>query len=597
MSERLNLKSVNELLGERFFIPSYQRGYRWTAQQVEDLLDDIDGFVSENNKFYCLQPIAVKECVGDIVTKNKLTDKWYELIDGQQRLTTIYLLILYANEMWTGKQKEQLFEIKYETREKSAVFLSSLSIDEKTGKVNIDKSNIDFYHISMAYDTINNWVTNYKTNKGKIFDKNIFQSKLNSSAKVIWYEVDANTNSVELFTRLNMGKIPLTNSELVKALLLSSSSFSKESLEEATRRKMEISQLWDEMELKLSDPDFWAFITNSSALQYPTKIELLFDFIAKRKKNGDPLFTFLYFLNESKNPSSTLWDLWLRIEKYFLTLVEWQKDRDYYHKIGFLVYAGESVRELIELSMETAKKNFENELDKRISASVPYDIDSLSYDNNSQKHHIERLLVLFNVESTRIGKNLKELYPFQLHKNNDWSLEHIHAQNSESLDRVKKDPWVRWLHYHNDLITELLAEEGDTNRAKELKNLQDEIEEYFTNLDKLKWDIFNAISKKIIDLFSEDPNDTSDLHSISNLALLSSPDNSALNNAVFEVKRREIILMDKEGSYIPICTKRAFLKYYNEKTSSQQIHFWSKDDRENYLNEIKKVLNNYLSKN
>ena len=81
---------------------------------------------------------------------------------------------------------------------------------------------------------------------------------------------------------------------------------------------------------------------------------------------------------------------------------------------------------------------------------------------------------------------------------------------------------------------------------------------------------------------------------IRNLALLSQPDNAALNNSVFEVKRREIIRMDKEGHFIPICTKRAFLKYYNEENSSSQSYFWSSDDRENYFNAIKKLLTKYL---
>lgn len=603
MEEKLVLKSVAELLGEKFFIPHYQRGYRWTSQQVEDLLNDIDSFVpknipgSDDKTFYCLQPIAVKECSDETKDKNKLNGKWYELVDGQQRLTTIYLIIRYANEMWIGKQKKQLFEIKYETREKSSDFLGNLIVNEMTNRVDIDKANIDFYHISLAYDTINTWVANYNDVNGKPFDENDFQSKLNSSAKVIWYEVDANTNSVELFTRLNMGKIPLTNSELVKALFLSSSSFAKESPEEVARRKMEISQLWDEMEVKLNDTDFWAFITNDKAETYPTKIELLFDFIAKKKKNGDPLFTFIYFLKESKNPGITLWDLWIRIEKYFLTLVEWHKNRDYYHKVGFLVYANESIRDLIELSMETEKKYFERELDQRITECVNYDIDSLSYDIPSEKKHLERLLVLFNIESIRTGTNLRDFYPFQYHKSLDWSLEHIHAQNSEPLDRVKKEPWLKWLNYHNDLITELVEEEKDKKRKKELSDLKKEIEEYLNDEGRLTWDLFNALSQRIIKLFTHENDDLSEMHTISNLALLSSPDNSALNNAVFEVKRREIIEMDKAGSYIPICTKRAFLKYYNKQTSSQQLHFWSKDDRKNYLSEIKTVLKDYLPKN
>jgi uncharacterized protein with ParB-like and HNH nuclease domain len=62
----IELKEISKLSEEKFFIPSYQRGYRWTEQQVNDLLDDIDSFtpkevLNTNEKtWYCLQPVVVK---------------------------------------------------------------------------------------------------------------------------------------------------------------------------------------------------------------------------------------------------------------------------------------------------------------------------------------------------------------------------------------------------------------------------------------------------------------------------------------------------------------------------------------------------------
>ncbi len=55
----LTEKPIAELLGMNFLIPSYQRGYRWTKQQVEDLLDDINSFTplpinNSNNKIIAL---------------------------------------------------------------------------------------------------------------------------------------------------------------------------------------------------------------------------------------------------------------------------------------------------------------------------------------------------------------------------------------------------------------------------------------------------------------------------------------------------------------------------------------------------------------
>ena len=91
--------------------------------------------------------------------------------------------------------------------------------------VDINKENIDFFHISSAYQTIRNWELDYEEKHGKAFDEAAFQSKFLANSKVIWYEVAKEEKSQALFERLNLGKIPLTNAELTKALFLSSNSF------------------------------------------------------------------------------------------------------------------------------------------------------------------------------------------------------------------------------------------------------------------------------------------------------------------------------------------------------------------------------------
>lgn len=76
----LETKFVADISGS-FYIPSYQRGYRWSETEVVRLLDDI---YQNGKKNYCLQPVVVR----------KKEDR-YELIDGQQRLTTLYLIYKY----------------------------------------------------------------------------------------------------------------------------------------------------------------------------------------------------------------------------------------------------------------------------------------------------------------------------------------------------------------------------------------------------------------------------------------------------------------------------------------------------------------------
>ena len=66
MNNKIELKSINELFGMNFYIPAYQRGYRWNFQQVKDLLEDIQEFIVKKKEgFYCIQPLVVKRSIPD----------------------------------------------------------------------------------------------------------------------------------------------------------------------------------------------------------------------------------------------------------------------------------------------------------------------------------------------------------------------------------------------------------------------------------------------------------------------------------------------------------------------------------------------------
>ena len=205
---------IEELSNHRFFVPSYQRGYRWTPDEVRDLLDDIRQFAEQKEinqaESYCIQPLVVR----------LMESGQWEVIDGQQRLTTIYLITRYINEMWIGRQKDPMFSIHYESRDKTEEFLQQLAVNED-GTVTINDENIDFAHITKAYAAINNWV-----NESSNLNRDDFVSKLRRSVRVIWYE-PVGADSVKIFTRINSGKIPLTNAELIRGLFLKSSNFSR----------------------------------------------------------------------------------------------------------------------------------------------------------------------------------------------------------------------------------------------------------------------------------------------------------------------------------------------------------------------------------
>ena len=87
-----------------------------------------------------------------------------------------------------------------------------------------------------------------------------------------------------------------------------------------------------------------------------------------------------------------------------------------------------------------------------------------------------------------------------------------------------------------------------------------------------------------------DPED--DINNLSNLALLDSSTNRSYKNAIFPLKRKTIIDRDKEGAFIPICTKNVFLKYFSN--YPPKISFWTQEDRKNYENDLTNTLSKYI---
>ncbi len=551
-------KLVGNIEGD-FYIPSYQRGYRWGETEVMRLLDDI--YSTEGKINYCLQPVVVRK-----------TEDKYELIDGQQRLTTIYLIYRYMHEESFGFIDEPKFTLSYETRDKSEDFLKSIDESRK-------EENIDFWFISNAYESIKKWFLardkkSTITNVNKYFDETI---------KVIWYEVSESEDAIGLFTRLNIGKIPLTNAELIKAMFLS-----KETNENIDKEKQkEISLQWDNIEKELHNNSFWYFLTNKTNADYQTRIDIVLDLISgKSSDNREKYYTFFKF--DELRQSQTLDSIWKRIQLTFLVLKDWFRNHTLYHKIGYLVASDTlTLQKIFDLSKDKTKDDFMESLDSYIRGSINIKVNysDLSYENSMDRKKITKLLLLFNVESVRRNGEHSQWFPFDKYKYGKggkltWSLEHIHAQQSEGLRT--QEMWKEWLELHIPSV-------------KSVSKNSEELVELMGNAikkEKLEEQEFKPIQQKVVDLLSVSGN-TEYLHSIANLALLSSTDNAALNNSTFDVKRNEIIKMDKAGQYIPFCTRMVFLKYYTP-SADNQLHFWGHSDRIAYVAAMNNVLVNYL---
>ena len=552
----LESRLVGTIKGD-FFVPSYQRGYRWGKTEVIRLLDDI--YSCDGDSYY-LQPVVVRK------NGNK-----YELIDGQQRLTTIYLIYRYMNNASGGFIDEPQFSLYYETRKKSASFLQSVDMARK-------EENIDFWFICNAYDSIKQWFEakekkSVLTNINKYFDEKV---------KIIWYEVnDSDDAAISLFARLNIGKIPLTSAELVKAMFFSRDT--KLGIDKNMQK--EIALQWDNIEKELHENDFWYFLTNQSIACYQTRIDLVLDLIAGKKKNSrENYYTFFKF--DEMRQKKPVREIWRKIQKTFLLLKDWFENHELYHKIGYIIASKElTLSEVYNLSLNKTKAEFIAALDASIRNSMEGVHSELTYENAADQKKIKKLLLLFNVESVRQNGEHSQWFPFDKFKfSNDgrvaWSLEHIHAQQSEGLK--DKKAWKEWLRLHIPSV-----EAVDSKQ----ESLIEEMESAF-NKSNLQRKDFEKIQQKVVQVLSVKGN-TEYIHSISNLSLLRASDNAALNNSAFDVKRNVIIKMDIEGQYIPFCTRMVFLKYYTP-SARNQLHFWGESDRKAYIDAIKRVLGKYL---
>lgn len=586
----LELKSINDLLLLSFFIPAYQRGYRWSERQVIELLEDIYGFCDrkhpKEDDFYCLQPVVVKQRF------DQLGKTQWELVDGQQRLTTILLILGYFNSRFSEDFQKRLYTMEYETRPQSREYLHMLEESKKN-------ENIDFYFIYEAYNSIRNWF------KDKINRINDIESVLLNKVKVIWYKVSETENVIDVFTRLNMGKIPLVNAELVKALFLRSSNFDTSDLAIAHLQQLAIAQEWDTIEKQLQDDDFWYFLSNSP--EASNRIEFVLALASMHLSNegiieSDKLKVFLQFNRQLAKSQGTvnIAKEWLNIKQCFMTLEEWYKDKTLFHLIGYLVSQGKAIDMIFNLSKECkSKRIFRQKLIELIAEltfpNYPFnnltpsiiddDLSALSYENDATR--IKQLLLLFNIASLLANPVSNARFQFDKFKLNSWDIEHIRSVASDMpRDKSKQKTWLT-------NVIEYISDDNTLN-AKERKN-----EDADTAI-KIKYDAsellqstnfgdeqFESIYKRILALYDPITDEGVD-HSIGNLTLLDSSTNRGNQNVIFPIKRAKIIALDKKAAFVPLCTKNVFLKYYSKQVD--KMLFWATKDTEDHQQALCKSL-------
>lgn len=648
-------KAIPELLNKKYYIPEYQRGYRWEDKQVLNLLDDLDTFFSGDTKgqFYCLQPIVVKEVTID-------NEKWLEVIDGQQRLTTILILMKVFDQLNApkfGLPKTHSYTIRYATRPSIQNIFDTISItsEPSTNKAVIDESKnqwpgmIDSLYIYNAAKTILNW---FMDEQPRIFRYGqYFYNTVNSgdkSVQVVWYETNEDKDPHDIFNRMNSLKVGLSCSELIRSIFLSSctkfnlgtfdglsDSLKLEVEKERFQQKQSsINEKWDEIEQQMRDGSFQSFLTSRN-IKSRNAIDLLFDLVSGKYASNKPfnsnlnkkdeLYTYLYIKN-MVDVDGDAWTTWLSILNVYEKLLFWYHDRDLYHRIGFLNTIAATGHEddavYTLLAERKGKIALRNKVVSMIKEAMilpenkethqPIEkLSQLSYDNNIHYNYIKRLLILYNVETSRIQTS-SEFFDFDKFrytadkKHKIWTLEHIHAQNSDCLPETNKDSWYEWIVFNRDSLKKLVL--GDPNLEKQRISLVDQLERdsavnnekqepycksikyTFENIKELFDDVANFYAQLDAKADKAKP-----MHQLSNMALLDLGQNAMVGKSPFEVKRQIISNQIADNKYYPICTQKVFLKLYDKE--SMQIHSWSQRDRELYLEDMKQKLTEYLPNN
>ena len=437
-----------------------------------------------------------------------------------------------------------------------------------------------------------------------------------------------------MFTRLNIGKIALTNSELIKALFLNRSNFAGKSTDSLRLRQQEIASEWDKIEYTLQSDEFWLFL-HDKGYDRPTRIDFIFDLICSRNSlnieklnkedekekiiGSDEHRTFRYFYEyfksshiDGNNDEETLLQktekAWQTVKSYFQTFNEWYDDLELYHYVGFLLAVGTiPIKQLVNSwKAKKGKKEFVRYLKDEIKKAIGNNSTDYQYkEDGSDKRNCCRLLLFHNIQ-TVINQNQAQQsnnkyqigifykFPFHLYKLEGWDVEHINSStsNPEEDDGTRKE----WL------VNVYLSADEDIRKY---------INNYFDTEDKnTKDELFKKIKKN----FNEGPEvwTPEEKNRIWNYTLLDSSTNRSYGNAIFSAKRRVIIgkdqgklipvpklmkdgklAIDKESkwatsSFVPPCTKQVFLKYYSSTIGDN--NYWTKADAEAYKNDIDSCL-------
>ncbi len=552
---------------EKYHIAAYQRGYKWASDEygavtilLNDLWDAFQAFQNQERKEYYLQYITLK--------KNN-EKRHLEVIDGQQRLTTLSILLsifslkLEADNVAKGKLEYAIRENFFDKQIYNSTNLEVLlekNWDNEQGLIISEDEKInsqDVFYLFNAVQKIN-----------EVLSQDEIQNQLQSfynfilnNIKIIVNAVD-HISSEKVFSNLNSNKVPLTEAELIKGLLLTKYSRNqnkdeaKKHFREILEMRLSLGRQWDEITKWCNDPGINVFFFNKEegmtslltlvAIQNGYKIE------KKSNPNDYPLFNFYHKFGKTEHIYNCL------LKTYFV-LNDWYNEDNIFNLLGYLFFAKGSNKTIKDYlsKIDSDKSALLNELEHQVNGLIPKNTDDLFY-SNDQDNEIHRVLLALNVFYDGINSR------FNYHRfiEEKWTLEHIFPQTPEGKGQILQEK-------DKQIIFEILGEKA-TDEIKKIiakpTRTSEEKEIYQTALKSL-----------------------GSLNSIGNMCLLSDKDNASNGCGFFDEKRTNILQRIRKGSFVPKHTFDVFSKMVFEENPGD-FERWTNDNIKNHSTAIKKAI-------
>lgn len=191
--------SLNKIIKKEmyFSIPNYQRNYVWKEEQIRKLLEDIENaIINNNNEYY----------IGSLIVFYRDDDNRYDLVDGQQRFTTICLLLIQIKKIIDNNEfvlkfldknkKERLIfrarkfaNLFYEENQNSDFDIANKEISHFLNRINSDKSIIPLDSFIKYIAEKLTFVINKMPNKNQMYVNKLFETFNNRGRQLKQHEI------------------------------------------------------------------------------------------------------------------------------------------------------------------------------------------------------------------------------------------------------------------------------------------------------------------------------------------------------------------------------------------------------------------------